>query len=129
MAALDRMTVAQLDAYASEKGIDLDGCKTRAERIAAISQAEISEAEPVAFDVMGVKGEVDASVFDDFEVFELLGEVDGGNVFAYPKLCKLMFGDDWPRICDELKGGSARLAATRVVAFFAEVMEAVGAKN
>lgn len=36
---LDAMTVPELDAYADEKGIDLAGCKNKAEKIAKIKEA------------------------------------------------------------------------------------------
>ena len=36
---LDSMTVPQIDAYAAEQGIDLTGCKNKAEKLAKIKEA------------------------------------------------------------------------------------------
>lgn len=37
---VDQMTVAELEAYAAEHGIDLSGCKTKTEKQAKIVEAE-----------------------------------------------------------------------------------------
>ena len=37
---LDGMTVAELEAYAKEKGIDLGGCTNKAEKLARIKESE-----------------------------------------------------------------------------------------
>ncbi len=37
---VDQMTVAELEQYADERGIDLSGCKTKAEKLAKIKEAE-----------------------------------------------------------------------------------------
>lgn len=37
---LDKMTVAELEAYAKEKGIDLTGCNNKADKLAKIKESE-----------------------------------------------------------------------------------------
>ena len=79
--------------------------------------------------VHGIKIDVDPKIFEDFEVFDLLGEVDGGNVFAITKLIKLIFGDDWARVKKELQGKEDILTITKASEFLIEVMKVAGAKN
>lgn len=40
---IDKMNVEQLEAYAAENGIDLTGCKNKAERIAKIKEAKTAD--------------------------------------------------------------------------------------
>lgn len=123
------MSEAELKVYAKEKSVDIKGAKSKIEIIGRIAEAESAQPQPVDFDVMGVKGTIDISLFDDAEVFEWMGDIQDGNAFVYPKLCKRLFGDEWAEIARKLKGDRPRLTASRMVTFFTELMTEADAKN
>lgn len=123
---LTKMTDAQIESYALENSISLSGCKTKAEKIARITDSEAHQI--VSCEAMGIKCDVDVAVFNDFDYLYLLGEVSDGNVLMLPKLIKMLFGDKWLDIRNQLEV-NGQLTAARATAFFTEVMEQVGAKN
>lgn len=127
MVKLDRMTNAQLDALAKELGVDMSGCETKAEKVAQL--AGKVEGEIIEVESMGVTATVRKSAFDDFELMGWLGEMNDGNIFAMPLVIKRIFGDDWSRIANELKGDDKHLTTTKASTFFKEVMEQIDAKN
>lgn len=124
---LNKMNAAQVSAYAAEKGIDLSGAKTKDEKIKAIREAE--GAEVVSVIAMGIEVTVDANAFDDFDMIEDIGKLQGGDIFALPRIVKKLFADEWPRIREHLSDKNGKLTATRATEFFGAVIEAANEKN
>lgn len=124
---LDKMNAVQVSAYAREKGIDVTGCKTKAEKIKKIMESD--RAGTVNVEVMGLEVEISPDVFDDFDVIEDFGRMQDGDIFVFPKLVKILFGDDFNRIRKHLEGDDGRLTVTKATEFFTEVIKAVEAKN
>ena len=122
-----KMTGAQLDAYAREKGIDLAGAKTKEEKAKAIRKVE--GPRRVRVRALGVDVEVDTDVFDDFDLVDDLGALQDGDIFVLPRLLKNLFGEDFPRIRRELADSDGKLTATRAAEFFGEVIKEANAKN
>jgi len=124
------MDEPQIDAWALENDVDLSAYKTKAEKAARCTTANLEGYGKQKIEVMGVKVKISPSIFNDYEVVGMLGEVQAGNVFMMPKLFERVFGEDFPRIRAELTehfGGNFNLAI--VSAFFYDVMEAVDTKN
>ena len=78
---------------------------------------------PVTVNVKGIDVTVDKEVMNDIEVVELLGEVQDGNIFAFPKLCKRVFGDQYPMVKSALENKAGITTATSMTEVFKELME------
>ena len=126
MADIGKMNAAQVMAYANEKGIDLSGCKTKADKIKAIREAE--GADKVTVTVMGITVTIDENAIDDFDIVEDLCKLQDGDIFVLPRLVKNLFGDDFADIRKKLSDKNGKLTATKAAEFFAAVLEAK-AKN
>lgn len=127
----NKMNAVQVSAYAREKGIDVSGCKTKQEKIDAINQFEADSKEPefVTATVMDVTVTLDKNVFDDFDIVDLMAEMQDGNAFALTKLIKAVFGDEFLRIKKELSDKNGKLTVSKASDFFVSVMEEFEAKN
>lgn len=83
--------------------------------------------------VRGIKLKVAKDAMDDMEVVELMGAIQNGEIFAFPKLAKLLFGEDGYKTAkDGLADKNGRTRLTDMAKFFEEVMtacNAVEAKN
>lgn len=86
--------------------------------------------------VDGIKVEVTADAFDDFEITECVGDLydeeadDGTKTAAAVKMYRLVFGDDFTRIKRELRAKNGGKLTNKVMnQFMAEVIEAIKAKN
>lgn len=82
-----------------------------------------ANATPVTVTVKGVDVTVDKEVMNDIEVVELLGEMQDGNIFAFPKLCKRVFGEQYPKVKSALANKAGVTTATSMTEFFNELME------
>ena len=78
---------------------------------------------PVTVNVKGIDVTVDKEVMNDIEVVELLGEVQDGNIFAFPKLCKRVFGDQYPKVKSALENKAGITTATSMTEVLKELME------
>lgn len=78
---------------------------------------------PVTVNVKGIDVTVDKEVMNDIEVVELLGEVQDGNIFAFPKLCKRVFGDQYPKVKSALANKAGITTAVSMTEVFKELME------
>lgn len=78
---------------------------------------------PVTVNVKGIDVTVDKEVMNDIEVVELLGEVQDGNIFAFPKLCKRVFGDQYPKVKSALANKAGITTAMSMTEVFKELME------
>ena len=128
---LNKMNAVQVSSYAREKGIDVSGCKTKQEKIDAINRVEVDSKEPefVTATVMDVTVTLDKDVFDDFDIIDLMAEMQDGNAFALTRLIKAVFGDDFARIREELSDKDGKLTVSKASEFFVAVMEGFQAKN
>lgn len=86
--------------------------------------------------VDGIKVEVTADAFDDFEITECVADLydedadDGAKTTAAVKMYRLVFGADFPRIKRELRAkNGGKLTNEAMSQFMAKVIEAVNAKN
>ena len=86
--------------------------------------------------VNGIKVEVTADAFDDFEITECIADLydedstDGAKTAAAVKMYRLVFGADFQRIKRELRAKhGGKLTNEAMSQFMAEVIEAVNAKN
>ena len=86
--------------------------------------------------VDGIKVEVTADAFDDFEITECIADLydedadDGAKAAAAVKMYRLVFGADFLRIKRELRAKHDGKLTNEVMSrFMAEVIEAVNAKN
>ena len=86
--------------------------------------------------VDGIKVEVTADAFDDFEITECIADLydeestDGAKTAAAVKMYRIVFGEDFPRIKRELRAKHGGKLTNEVMSeFMAEVIEAVNAKN
>ena len=94
--------------------------------------AESKKPRKVKVTAKGVTVSVDPNVFDDIDLLEDIGECQDGNMFAFPRVLKKMFGRDYQNVHDKLKGKRGVTTVTEMTEFFTEVMkalEAVQAKN
>ena len=90
--------------------------------------ANNSRAKNFNVTVRGIKLSIPKDVLDDIDMVELLGEVQDGDVFAFPKLAKLMFGEDgFKRVKEGLSGEDGRTKVTDVVELFTEALNACNA--
>lgn len=75
--------------------------------------------------VDGVNLKIAKDVMDDLDTLDLLGEVQDGNVFAFSKLAKRMFGEeDYVRIKESLADKDGRTKVTDMSNFFVKTLEA-----
>ena len=86
--------------------------------------------------VDGIKVEVAADEFDDFEITECIADLydedvdDGAKTTAAVKMYRIVFGDDFPRIKRELRAKHDGKLTNEVMSdFMAKVIKAVNAKN
>ncbi len=126
MRALEDMTASQIEGYAKAHGIDLDGAKTKQEKIEAVLEAE---ADVKHVSAMGVEVDVDMRVFDDLDLLDMMDDFQNGDAFKFKKILKRIFRDQSPTVLDQLKDERGTVTASRASEFFVAVMEAVGAKN
>lgn len=86
--------------------------------------------------VDGIKVNVSADTFSDFDVIEAIADVnahqgdDVAQLSDVVRLLRLVFGSDYGRVKSELRSShDGRLTAEDMVSFFNSVAEEVGAKN
>ncbi len=83
--------------------------------------------------VRGITLKIKKDAVDDIEVVELLGDIQEGDIFAFPKLARLMFGEDgYQQVKEGLARKDGRTRVTDVFDFFTEVFvacDALTAKN
>ena len=126
MKALEDMTISQIDGYAKAHGIDLEGAKTKAEKLAAIKEAEAGIKH---VNVFGIEADIDMGVFDDLDLLDMLDDFQSGNALKFKKILERIFRDQSGRVFDELRNDNGNVPVSRASEFFVAVMEAVEAKN
>ncbi len=83
--------------------------------------------------VRGITLKIPKDVTDDIEVVELLGAIQDGDIFSFPKLARRMFGEEgYLKVKETLAGEDGRTRITDVFDFFTETFiacDALAAKN
>ena len=77
--------------------------------------------------VQGINVKVAKDVIDDIDLLEDLAALDDGDVFAFPRVCKRLFGDDYQRVKGELADKRGITTATAMSEFFEKVLKACNA--
>lgn len=80
--------------------------------------------------VMGIPVDIDAEVFDNLELLDMLDDIQNGDVLKIAKALHMVFGDQWGEIKKKLRNEKGVIAASKASEFFVEVMSSVDeAKN
>lgn len=78
--------------------------------------------------VRGISLAIPKDVLDDIDTIDLLGEVQDGNVFAFPKLAKRLFGEKgYEKVKGGLSDADGRTKVSDMAEFFTEVFNACNA--
>lgn len=77
--------------------------------------------------VRGINLKVPKDALDDIELVELLADLQEGNVFAFPKAARIVFGDQYKEVMTDLAGKDGKTKASDAAKFFTEVMTAISA--
>lgn len=78
--------------------------------------------------VKGVKVKMVKDAMNDMETVEMLGAMQDGDVFAFPKLCKKLFGEkSYETIKEKLKDSTGTTSVTAMTEFFIEALKACNA--
>lgn len=75
--------------------------------------------------VRGVTVTVPPEALDDFELFDDLSEAQNGNSMRIVPAFKRLFGDDYKRILDELRGENGRVPITGVMPWLMDLFKAL----
>ncbi|QJC22006.1 hypothetical protein [Arcanobacterium buesumense] len=76
--------------------------------------------------VRGIEVEIDAGVFDDFELMEDFYEIQTSNPLRVIPLFTRIFGADQKKVVlDALRGDNGRVSGTDATTFLLEVMGAI----
>ena len=73
----------------------------------------------------GVTVEVDQEKFNDLELFDMIDEIQSGNVFKMPKLMRRIFDDQHEAVLDGLRSESGIVTADRASEFLIEVLQQI----
>lgn len=78
----------------------------------------IGEVEELSF-----KYEIKDEALDDYELFEVLCDIDGGNTSLYPKAFKLLLGESqYETLKNALKKKNGRISTKGMMSVFSEIM-------
>ena len=77
--------------------------------------------------VDGISVSVEREAMNDIDVVEWLGDMQDGNIFVFPKLCKRVFGDQYKEVKEALADESGRTTADAVMSFFLKLMSEINA--
>lgn len=83
----------------------------------------------IQVDTHGITVSVNEDAANDMRFIELLGKLDDGDIFAFPKLCRTLFGEDQiEKVYKAIETEDGRVPATAMVDLFTDVMAKAGAK-
>ena len=71
----------------------------------------------------GITVEVDTDKFNDLEMFDMIDDIQSGNVFRMPKLMRYIFGDQHKAILEGLRNESGVVTAESATEFLLEVLQ------
>jgi len=73
----------------------------------------------------GITVEVDQDKFNDLELFDMIDEVQSGNVFKMPKLMKRIFDKQYDLVMEGLREESGVVSADTASEFLIEVLKQI----
>ncbi|MCL2606669.1 MAG: hypothetical protein FWD93_05260 [Coriobacteriia bacterium] len=71
----------------------------------------------------GITVQVDQDTFNDLELFDMIDEIQSGNVFKMPKLLQRIFDDQYEAVLDGLRAESGIATAEVASEFLVEVLQ------
>lgn len=75
----------------------------------------------------GITVDVNEDAANDMRFIKLLGELDKGNIFAFPELCEKLFGpDQYEKVLKAIETEDGRAPATEMVDLFTDIMSKAG---
>jgi hypothetical protein len=74
----------------------------------------------------GIAVDVDPDKFNDLELFDMIDDIQSGNVFKMPKLMRRIFGDQNNAVLDGLRGDDGIVSADTASEFLIEVLKQIG---
>ena len=74
----------------------------------------------------GVTVEVDPDKFNDLELFDMIDDIQSGNVFRMPKLMRRIFDEQHGKVLEGLRNESGIVTADIASEFLIEVLQQVG---
>lgn len=89
--------------------------------------AKAKTTEKKAYTVNGIAVEVDPDAMNDFELFELLSDVES-NAMLIPKAFKRVLGDESKRVLEELRNEKGRVTIDSAVEFFTALIGEISPK-
>ena len=78
--------------------------------------------------VVGVQLTVDPTVLDDFELLELLAEIQRGDIIVLPTVFRAVAGDKAQELLDALRGENGRVTATAATEVLVQIMRELNPK-
>ena len=73
----------------------------------------------------GITLELDQEKFNDLELFDMIDEIQSGNVFKMPKLMRHIFGDQHKVVLDGLRNDQGIVTADKASGFLIEVLQQI----
>lgn len=94
-------------------------------------QAVAEEVEPTSHTVsaLGIEVTIDANVFDDVDLLDMLDDFQNGEPFKFKKILVRIFGDQADSVFAQLRNENGKVTASHASEFFTAVMDEVNAKN
>ncbi|MCL2403664.1 MAG: hypothetical protein FWC86_05520 [Coriobacteriia bacterium] len=74
----------------------------------------------------GITVKVNRDKFNDLELFDMIDEIQSGNVFKMPKLMRLIFEDQHDLVMDGLRNEEGIVTADSASEFLVEVLGQIG---
>lgn len=80
--------------------------------------------------VKGITVYADPDAFDDIDVLELMAQMQDGDIFAFPRLCRAIFGEEgFRKIKVGLAGDDGRTRLSDMSDFFGEAIAKIGGEE
>ncbi|MCL2870764.1 MAG: hypothetical protein FWE26_03950 [Coriobacteriia bacterium] len=74
----------------------------------------------------GITVQVDQDKFNDLELFDMIDEIQSGNVFKMPKLMRRIFDDQHQMVLNGLREENGIVTADKASEFLVEVLQQIG---
>jgi len=73
----------------------------------------------------GITISIEKDVFNDLELFEMIDDIQSGNVFKMPKLMRRIFEDQHEAVLEGLRNDDGVVTADAASAFLIEVLQQI----
>ena len=83
-----------------------------------------SKAKCYSVTVRGIALKIPKDALDDIGLVELLGDMQDGDIFAFPKAAKMLFGESYADVIAGLADANGKTRLSDTVEFFNEVLTA-----